>query len=207
MIYVDPQTYFNNLRAVLFSAECTRRAGDVVQTMNFIDALADLEHWLTVELKHTNGKIMFIGNGGSAAIASHMAIDFQKNGGLKTMAFNDAAALTCLGNDLGFENIFAHSISMHAQRNDMVVAISSSGESPDIRRGIQAALDAKCTVVTLTGFSPTNTLRALGHMNFYVPASNYGLVETAHQAILHAILDISMGWNGTVEHQPTGKIS
>ena len=55
----------------------------------------------------TGGKLMFIGNGGSATIASHMAIDFSKNGGMRALAFNDGAALTCLGNDLGYENVFA----------------------------------------------------------------------------------------------------
>src|SRR5687768_8362510 len=59
-------------------------------------------------------KIMFIGNGGSAAIASHMAIDFSKNGGLRATAFNDPATLTCLSNDLGFENVFSAQIEWHA---------------------------------------------------------------------------------------------
>ena len=58
---------------------------------------------------------MVIGNGGSAAIASHLATDYTKNGGLRTQAFNDGSMLTCLGNDLGYENVFAKQIEMFAR--------------------------------------------------------------------------------------------
>ena len=58
---------------------------------------------------------MFVGNGGSAGICSHLAIDFSKNGGLRAMAFNDPSALTCLGNDLGYENVFAKQIEFHGR--------------------------------------------------------------------------------------------
>src|SRR5262245_65309265 len=82
---------------------------------------------------HESGNtIMFIGNGGSAGIASHLAIDFAKNGGLRALALNDAAALTCLGNDLGYEAVFAKQLDFHARPGDMLIAISSSGMSANI---------------------------------------------------------------------------
>ena|SRR5579872_4170050 len=148
----------------------------------------------TAQRAHRDGnKLMFIGNGGSAAIASHCAIDYSKNGNIRAMAFNDGAALTCLGNDLGFENVFAKQIELQARTGDLLIAISSSGNSPDIRLGIEAARRAGCGIVTLSGFTPTNAIRGMGDANFYVGIKEYGFVEIVHMALCHAILDIAMG--------------
>lgn len=139
-----------------------------------------------------NWNIFFIGNGGSAAIASHMAIDYSKNGGFNAMAFNDASALTCLSNDYSYEDVFALQINKWAKQHDLVFAVSSSGESENIIRATQAALDKGCFVVTLSSFRPTNRLRSMGDINFYVAADEYGFAEISHLAILHSILDLSM---------------
>jgi D-sedoheptulose 7-phosphate isomerase len=136
-------------------------------------------------------KLMFIGNGGSAGIASHLAIDYSKNGNLRALAFNDAAALTCLANDLGYENVFATQIDLHARPGDHLIAISSSGASANILRGVEAARRRDCGVVTLSGFKADNPLRGLGDVNFYVPHDAYGFVEIAHLALCHAVLDLT----------------
>ena len=147
------------------------------------------------QLTHDAGKkLMFIGNGGSSTVASHMAEDYTKAGGIRAMAFNDPAFLTCLGNDLGFDQIFAKQIEMFAQPGDMLVAISSSGNSQNILNGVFAAQKRGCWVMTLSGFTPDNLLRNLGDINVYVPSSEYGFVEIAHLAVCHAMLDIAMGW-------------
>jgi D-sedoheptulose 7-phosphate isomerase len=143
---------------------------------------------LILEESRRKGKIVFIGNGGSAAIASHQAVDYWKNGGIPAIAFNDASLLTCLGNDYGFEHLFAVPIRRFAERGDMVIAISSSGKSANILNGAQAALAKGCRVITLSGYAPNNPLRRLGHLNFYVPSSSYGVVEISHLSILHAML-------------------
>ena len=141
-------------------------------------------------IKRNEARVYFIGNGGSAGIASHMAIDWLKNGGFAAAAFNDGASLTCLANDLGFENVFAVPLSRHVRPGDLLCAISSSGKSADIR----AAREKGAKVLTMSGFGADNPLRGLGDMNFYVPNSLYGFVEIAHLMICHAILDLSMGW-------------
>jgi D-sedoheptulose 7-phosphate isomerase len=133
---------------------------------------------------------MFIGNGGSAGIASHMAIDFSKNGRMPAMAFNDGAALTCLANDFGYEEVFARQMHFHARRGDLLVAISSSGRSQSILRAVDAAREIGCSVITMSGFEPTNPLRAMGEVNFYVARSEYGIVEVAHTALIHAVVDL-----------------
>ena len=81
-------------------------------------------------------KIIFIGNGGSAAISSHMATDFWKTGGIRAVSFNDGAQLTCLGNDYGYRHVFEKPIAMFADAGDILIAISSSGRSENILLGV-----------------------------------------------------------------------
>jgi D-sedoheptulose 7-phosphate isomerase len=146
---------------------------------------------------HDGGRrIMLVGNGGSAGICSHLATDFSKNGGMRATAFNDGSVLTCLGNDYGYEHVFAKQIEWHGVEGDMLIAISSSGRSTNILNAVASARKLKCVVVTLSGFKPDNPLRALGDINIYFPSSEYGFVEVGHLAILHAALDIQMGWQG-----------
>ena len=109
------------------------------------------------------------------------------------MSFNDGAALTCLGNDLGYENVFSEQIKLHAKEDDLVVAISSSGSSPNILRAVAAANNCGCTLLTLSGFSSENPLRTMGALNWYVDSNEYGFVEISHLTICHMILDIEMG--------------
>lgn len=139
-------------------------------------------------LLHASPQIFFIGNGGSAAIASHMAIDYQKAGGVKSEAFNDAASLTCLANDVGYENAFAWQIDRRASIGTAVVCISSSGRSRNILNAANAGRARGCTVITLSGFDADNPLREMGHANFYVDSHDYGVVEITHLAILHSMV-------------------
>lgn len=134
-------------------------------------------------------KLIFIGNGGSAAIASHQAIDYWKNGGLEAMAFNDASLLTCISNDFGYERVFSEPIKRFARPGDILLAISSSGRSPNILRGVETAGHLKCRVITLSGFDESNPLRRMGDLNFYVPSDSYGIVEISHLVLLHAMLE------------------
>jgi D-sedoheptulose 7-phosphate isomerase len=134
-------------------------------------------------------RIYFIGNGASAMMASHFAADACKNAGLSAMAFNDASLLTAIGNDVTFDEIFALPLGRLARAGDLVVAISSSGNSPNILRALDQARSMAMQIVTLTGKGADNRARARGDLNFYVPADRYGWVECAHQLILHYWLD------------------
>lgn len=139
-------------------------------------------------------RIFFVGNGGSAGIASHLAIDFSKNGGMRAVSLNDAAALTCIGNDFGYEYVFSKQLEWQATQGDILVAISSSGRSKNILNAAKVALDRGCDVFTLSGFERDNALRKMGSINIYVANPSYGFVEVSHFAILHGVLDIEMGW-------------
>ena len=101
--------------------------------------------------------------------------------------------LTCLGNDLGYERVFAKQIEMHGRAGDLLIAISSSGRSANILNAVEAGRAAGCAVVTLSGFTPDNPLRTLGDVNFYLNSDRYGFVEIGHLTICHAILDMLCG--------------
>jgi D-sedoheptulose 7-phosphate isomerase len=183
-------SYFDTLDRAIRGVECTGRDGAPVALDQAFRAVWDMAH-----AAHAGGnKIMFIGNGGSAGISSHLAIDFSKNGGLRAAAFNDSAALSCLGNDLGYESVFAQQIEWHGRPGDLLIAISSSGQSPNILNGVRAARDKHCKVVSFSGFACDNPLRRTGEVNFYVGHRVYGFVELAHLALIHAILDLETGW-------------
>jgi D-sedoheptulose 7-phosphate isomerase len=135
------------------------------------------------------GKVMLIGNGASAAIASHTAIDLWNNGIIKAATFNDSALLTCIGNDFGYEQVYAKPISFFGESKDIVVAISSSGRSKNILNAVDAARSRGIKIITMSGFDEDNPLRTTGMLNFYVPSSTYGLVESVHQYICHWVTD------------------
>jgi D-sedoheptulose 7-phosphate isomerase len=133
--------------------------------------------------------LYLIGNGASAMMASHFASDACKNAGLSAMAFNDASLLTAVGNDVSFEEIFALPLSRLARSGDILIAISSSGNSPNIVRALDTARSIPMQIVTVSGKGADNRARTRGDLNFYVPAQRYGWVECAHQLILHYWLD------------------
>ena len=131
-----------------------------------------------------------IGNGASASMASHFAADLAKNARLHTEVFSDLSLVTAIANDMGYENVFSEPLSRRAAAGDLLVAISSSGRSPNVLRAVQVARKLKLAVVTLSGMDEQNPLRAAGDLNFFVPAKTYGLAETCHFSILHHWMDL-----------------
>ena len=162
--------------------------GERGEALSLEEAFSELLRRLR-EVASTENKLIFIGNGGSAAIASHQAVDFWKDGQIQAIAFNDASLLTCMSNDFGYEEVFAKPIGRFARSGDLLIAVSSSGKSPNILKAVRAAKGIGCGVVTLSGFEPTNPLRASGQLNFHVPTSSYRVVEVLHLALLHALLE------------------
>ncbi len=134
--------------------------------------------------------IYLIGNGASASMASHFSADLAKNAHLHTEVFSDLSLVTAIANDMGYEHVFSEPLSRRAKPGDMLIAISSSGRSPNVLAGVRVARAHKLTVVTLSGMDAKNPLRAAGDLNFYVPARSYGYAETCHFSILHHWMDM-----------------
>lgn len=163
--------------------ELSRRLRDVAAT--------DLERLgVMFRQAQTRGrKVLLAGNGASAAIASHVAVDLTKTAGIRAMTFNESDLITCFANDYGYEQWIAKAIAAYGDPGDVVVLISSSGASPNVVNGARHAREAGLTVVTLSGFDPANPLRALGDLNLWVNSRAYNVVETTHQSWLLASLD------------------
>ena len=191
--------YFENYSATLLSR--LRSVAATNRNREYLGVDEAIRQWsrMTVSVQQRGGSHFLIGNGASATMASHLALDAAKNAGLRALAFNDAASLTALGNDIGFEQCFAAPLRWHGRRGDLLIAISSSGSSPNIVAGITTAAEAGLGIVTLTGLQDDNPARRMGDLNFYVPAKTYGMVECIHQILLHCWLDGLLGlreWDG-----------
>ena len=147
---------------------------------------------LIAETRAQKGIVYVIGNGGSAGIASHFSNDLMKALGIPSQTLYDTNLMTCLSNDLGYENVFSYPLQKLLKPNDLLIAISSSGKSKNILNAAEVALSRKAALVTLSGFLAENPLRRMGQLNFWIDRSDYGLVETAHFFLLHTIIDL---WN------------
>ncbi|MBR5163718.1 MAG: SIS domain-containing protein [Schwartzia sp.] len=178
------KTYMNNL--------ANHQSAGLFSMAGFIDIFR--------AARDTAGLVYFIGNGGSAGIAMHMTADFLKNGKMRTVSMYNPATLTCLGNDFGIEYIFSKQLELLVRPGDLLVAISSSGNSPNILRGIEAAKDNGAQVITLTGFCEDNKARQMGDFNIYVPSMEYGIVESVHNIILQQAVDMLMRENEEEEN-------
>lgn len=156
-----------------------------------LDVREGLDAWQrqALDLRGKNSTIFFVGNGASASMASHCAADLMKNGGVHTCVFTDLSLLTAIGNDLSYGDVFALPLSRCMKPGDMLVAVSSSGASPNILKAVRTARQGSGLVVTLSAFAENNPLRESGHLNFYVPATTYGLAESCHAALLHYWMD------------------
>ena len=179
------EDYYNGLTELISSIRITDKEGKKIEFPLGVEKVGNL----ILSQADSGNKLMFIGNGASAAISSHMSTDFWKTCGVRAIAFNDSSLLTCLGNDFGYEYIFEKSIEMFADPGDILIAISSSGKSENILRGVNSAKSKECSVITLSGFKDDNPLSSAGDFNFYVPAQEYGPVEVIHHSICHCILN------------------
>lgn len=143
----------------------------------------------TLETQKRSGTVFLAGNGASATMSEHMSADLYKNGDINTVSCSETAYLTAISNDISFDEIFAFKIGKSLTPGDMLVTISSSGNSRNIVRAIEEAKKNGGYVVTLSGFMRANQSTSLGDLNFFVPALTYGAVEVAHAGILHCWLD------------------
>lgn len=170
------EAYFNSYRDKLLDKETSLKLLQLKQ--------------LVEEVKRKDKKVIFVGNGGSAAIASHSAIDFTKQAGVRAICFNEASLITCLANDYGYENWVAKAIELYADTEDLIILISSSGKSKNIINGAVQASQQGNNVVTFTGFEQNNPLRLLGKLNFWLDSKVYNIVENIHLMWILSISDI-----------------
>ncbi|MEI6322445.1 MAG: SIS domain-containing protein [bacterium] len=148
---------------------------------------------LILSVKSRGAKLMLAGNGASASIASHLAVDFTKQAGVVAMSFNEPNLITAYSNDYGYDRWLVQALRHYAQPGDAVVLISSSGKSPNIVQAAEYARDAGLSMITLSGFASDNPLRSIGDVNLWVESRAYNHVECIHMIWLTAICDLIIG--------------
>ena len=148
---------------------------------------------MLLEVKKSDRKVIIAGNGGSAAMASHVAVDFTKQGGVRSVNFNEADLITCFANDYGYEHWVAKAVEFYGDEGDMVILISSSGSSKNMVNAAKTAKKLGISVITFTGFKPKNILKQEGVLNFWVDSKAYNIVENIHQIWLLMVCDLIIG--------------
>ena len=158
-----------------------------------IEELVRVRHLLQ-EISIANKKVLIVGNGGSAAIASHFSVDLTKNAKVRCINFNEASLITCFANDYGFEHWAEKAVDFYGDEGDLLIAISSSGQSENMINAVKAARNGNLkSVITMTGFLEDNPLKKLGDINLWVNNKSYNFVENIHQVWLLAITDLVIG--------------
>jgi len=172
-------------QGVIASMEVTGRSGARQDSQDAISLLLQsLE-----KLRSTGGHLYLVGNGGSAGVASHAATDFLKCGKIRATTLHEPSLLTCMSNDYGYDLAFARILATVAGCNDVLFAISSSGQSANICNAAVEMCKLGGSLVTLTGFKRDNPLRSLGDLNIWLDSDDYGMVEMGHQFVLHNLAD------------------
>ena len=172
-------SYFNHLSEVLKKIDVTK----VEKMINII-----------LEARESAKMIYFIGNGGSAATASHFANDLSvgpRTTGkpFRVMSLTDNnAIMTAIANDFGYDELFTKQLENYLNEGDIVVAISASGNSPNVVKAIEYANSKNCMTIGLTGFDG-GKLKEVSKLNLHVPSEKgeYGPVEDVHMIFDHVI--------------------
>jgi len=172
-------TYFTQYEKNLFADEAKEK----------IIAMRDR----IARIKQGGGKLVFAGNGASAAIAAHCALDFTKQAGVRAVTFNNPSLITAFANDYGYEHWVARAIDFYAEQRDIVVLISSSGKSPNMVNAAKYAKEKGMELITFSGFSIDNPLKQMGDLNFWVNSKAYNIVECIHMIWLTAVIDLTIG--------------
>ena len=148
---------------------------------------------LFLKISSQGGKVIFVGNGASASLASHAATDLTKQAHIKAIAFNDHNLITALSNDCGYERWVEKALSYYASDKDLLVLISVSGESPNLLKAAEFAKNNFITSLSLTGSCQTNKLRNLTDYSLWVNCKSYNIVESIHTIWITLIIDLIVG--------------
>lgn len=173
------------LSDVIAHSELSDGQGNVIDLETGIGALCQK----LASVRACKRNVYIIGNGGSAGVAAHAVTDFFNVAQLRASTLHESSLLTCMANDFGYENAFARMLGQMLDPSDVLITISSSGNSMNIRNAASVGKAKGAHVVTLTGFAPDNPLRAMGDTNFWLDSRDYGFVEIGHQFVLHNLAD------------------
>lgn len=163
-----------------------RVQGNTVSLPQGLEAAADVIR----AVRQRQGAIWWVGNGGSAALCSHLSQDMLNKLGIASHTLSDHALLTCMANDFGYEEIYVRPLRTYLRADDLLIAVSSSGKSANILRCVELAQHRGTACLTLSAFAADNPLWALNtDVALYMPCTLYGHAEVGHEALLHAVIE------------------
>jgi D-sedoheptulose 7-phosphate isomerase len=183
------KNYYESISIGLFKTEYFI-GQKIVDPGNFYAAIKQM----LSEIKEKKSRIFFFGNGASSAFANHMALDFTKNGKINSKSLSDSSMLTALANDYSYDGAMTEFMKLeHVNSNDLVITISSSGNSSNVVNVLEYCVSNQIRSVTLSGLREDNFSKKIGNYAIFVPMKTYGIVECIHQVVLHLMLDELMG--------------
>jgi len=164
----------------------------LIKTPEVLDMLCKVGESLKKQ-RTSNGRLLMFGNGAASSIAGHAALDFTKQGKLRSKCFHDPALLTAFANDFGYENAYAEIISHYYEASDIVIFISVSGESPNIIQGMKKAHELGLHTIGFSGKNKDNSLNKNAQTTFWVDSQAYNIVENVHSIWLLSLCDYIIG--------------
>ena len=173
------KNYFDLYKKTIFNKEVV---GDLIKIKTIFN-----------QVEEKGKKIIFAGNGGSAAMASHCSVDLTKNAKIRSINFNEADLITCFSNDFGYSQWVSKAIEFYGDSGDAVVLISSSGNSMNMVNGALTSKKMNMDLITLSGFDQNNKLKKIGDINLWVNSKAYNIVEMTHHIWLLAVVDLIIG--------------
>ncbi len=181
----SPYNWLENLNKTIMSAQCRSGKESVGLEEGCCAAGRIINNVVTAD-----ANVWWVGNGGSAAICSHLSQDMLNKLGTRSFFLGDTSLLTCMSNDFGYKNVYHHPLEKLVKQKDLLIAISSSGNSENILLCAKMALEKGMTLITFSGFKEDNKLWSIeSDLAFFVPADLFGIVELSHEAILHGIIE------------------
>ena len=164
----------------------------LLQSDELFKSLAEAKS-LIEEMNGNGGRLLLAGNGGSAGIVAHAAVDFTKQAKVPAITFNEPGLITAFSNDYGYELWVQKAFEFYAKPHDVLVLVSVSGTSKNLVNAANTARAGGHKVITFTGKSSHNDLRQMGDVNFWVDSHAYNIVEGLHMIWLTSIVDMIMG--------------
>jgi len=145
--------------------------------------------------KKQKSKVILFGNGASASIANHVSVDLTKNSKISSLNFNESNLITCFSNDYGYENWMQKALEFHSNSGDVVILISSSGESKNIVKAAKWCKKNKIKLISLSGHKKNNQLNKINKngVSFWINSESYNHIELSHLYILLLVVDIIVG--------------
>ena len=143
---------------------------------------------------YKNSKTLYVcGNGGSASISNHLACDHGKllatdtdlQPRIQSLSTN-IEVITAIANDISYDQVFVHQLKLNANPGDIVMTVSSSGDSENVVQAAQWAREFGLDVISMTGFSGGRTAE-ISSVNLHVDGDNYGIIEDVHQSLMHLL--------------------